>query len=155
MITLNLLALAIGVGLLLTLLVTEAFGIAAGGLHQGAVQQQIAGLEVLPGHLRLNRDLFFQCLAGFKLGLRGVPDEAAVKAYSIHYIVAGVDALGAGKLSVGPPYFNSVFIPLMLPVALITVVAAYLRRRRLMGSAEAVARRARASGRVAAQVLFR
>ena len=32
MITLNLLALAIGVGLLLTLLVTEAFGITAGGL---------------------------------------------------------------------------------------------------------------------------
>ncbi len=32
MITLNLLALAIGIGLLVTLLVTEAFGIAAGGL---------------------------------------------------------------------------------------------------------------------------
>ena len=32
MITLNLLALAIGVGLLVTLFVTEAFGIAAGGL---------------------------------------------------------------------------------------------------------------------------
>ncbi len=26
-----------------------------------------------------------------------------------------VDALGMGKLSVGPPYFNSVFVPLMIP----------------------------------------
>ena len=30
-----------------------------------------------------------------------------------------VDALGFGKLSVGPPYFNAVFVPLMLAVALI------------------------------------
>lgn len=40
MITLNLLALAIGVGLMVTLLVTEAFGIAAGGL-------------VVPGYMAL------------------------------------------------------------------------------------------------------
>jgi poly-gamma-glutamate biosynthesis protein PgsC/CapC len=40
MITLNLLALAIGIGLLLTLLITEAFGIAAGGL-------------VVPGYMAL------------------------------------------------------------------------------------------------------
>lgn len=40
MITLNLLALAIGVGLIITLLVTEAFGIAAGGL-------------VVPGYMAL------------------------------------------------------------------------------------------------------
>jgi poly-gamma-glutamate biosynthesis protein PgsC/CapC len=40
MITLNLLALAIGVGLVITLLVTEAFGIAAGGL-------------VVPGYMAL------------------------------------------------------------------------------------------------------
>ena len=40
MITLNLLALAIGIGLLVTLLVTEAFGIAAGGL-------------VVPGYMAL------------------------------------------------------------------------------------------------------
>jgi cytochrome c-type biogenesis protein CcmF len=26
-----------------------------------------------------------------------------------------IDALGAGKLSVGPPYFDAVFVPLMLP----------------------------------------
>ncbi|HEX7028162.1 MAG TPA: heme lyase CcmF/NrfE family subunit [Gammaproteobacteria bacterium] len=30
-----------------------------------------------------------------------------------------MDALGAGKISVGPPYFNRVFIPLMVPLALI------------------------------------
>jgi cytochrome c biogenesis factor len=28
-----------------------------------------------------------------------------------------IDALGAGKLSVGPPYFDAVFVPLMLPFA--------------------------------------
>ncbi len=27
-----------------------------------------------------------------------------------------IDALGAGKISVGPPYFNTVFVPLMLPL---------------------------------------
>jgi len=27
-----------------------------------------------------------------------------------------IDALGGGKLSVGPPYFNSVFVPLMVPL---------------------------------------
>ena len=30
-----------------------------------------------------------------------------------------LDALDAGKISVGPPYFNSVFVPLMLPLALL------------------------------------
>ena len=30
-----------------------------------------------------------------------------------------VDALGLGKLSVGPPYFNTVFVPLMAPLALL------------------------------------
>jgi len=29
-----------------------------------------------------------------------------------------LDALGLGKISVGPPYFNSIFIPLMLPLAI-------------------------------------
>lgn len=28
-----------------------------------------------------------------------------------------IDALGGGKLSVGPPYFNTVFVPLMIPLA--------------------------------------
>jgi cytochrome c-type biogenesis protein CcmF len=30
-----------------------------------------------------------------------------------------IDALGLGKLSVGPPYFDSVFVPLMVPVVLL------------------------------------
>jgi len=30
-----------------------------------------------------------------------------------------VDALGLGKISVGPPYFNAVFVPLMLPLVVI------------------------------------
>ena len=30
-----------------------------------------------------------------------------------------MDALGVGKISVGPPYFNAVFVPLMLPLALL------------------------------------
>jgi cytochrome c-type biogenesis protein CcmF len=30
-----------------------------------------------------------------------------------------IDALGLGKLSVGPPYFNAVFIPLMAPLAIV------------------------------------
>jgi cytochrome c-type biogenesis protein CcmF len=30
-----------------------------------------------------------------------------------------VDALGLGKISVGPPYFNTVFVPLMVPMVLL------------------------------------
>lgn len=38
-----------------------------------------------------------------------------------------VDALNLGKLSVGPPYFNSVFGPLMVPVLIFMVVGSYTR----------------------------
>ena len=38
-----------------------------------------------------------------------------------------IDAFGWGKISVGPPYFNSVFIPLMTPLLLMCGVAVYLR----------------------------
>ncbi|MFO1352073.1 MAG: heme lyase CcmF/NrfE family subunit [Gammaproteobacteria bacterium] len=38
-----------------------------------------------------------------------------------------VDALGLGKLSVGPPYFNTVFAPLMAVLALIMVVGTATR----------------------------
>lgn len=41
-----------------------------------------------------------------------------------------VDALGQGKISVGPPYFNSVFIPLMAPLALLIGVGPLLRWKR-------------------------
>src|SRR3546814_8855910 len=33
-----------------------------------------------------------------------------------------LDALGLGKLSVGPPYFNTVFIPLMVPALVLMAV---------------------------------
>jgi len=38
-----------------------------------------------------------------------------------------VDALGAGKLSVGPPYFNAVFVPLMVPILFLIGVAPFVR----------------------------
>ena len=38
-----------------------------------------------------------------------------------------IDALGMGKLSVGPPYFNAVFIPLMAPLALLVGVGMMIR----------------------------
>ncbi|MDH3693168.1 MAG: heme lyase CcmF/NrfE family subunit [Gammaproteobacteria bacterium] len=41
-----------------------------------------------------------------------------------------LDALGAGKISVGPPYFNSVFIPLTAPLAVLVGIGAMLRWKR-------------------------
>ncbi|MCM8613977.1 heme lyase CcmF/NrfE family subunit [Accumulibacter sp.] len=38
-----------------------------------------------------------------------------------------IDALGAGKLSVGPPYFDAVFVPLMLPAVFLMGVAPFVR----------------------------
>ncbi len=38
-----------------------------------------------------------------------------------------LDALGMGKISVGPPYFNSVFVPLTVPLALMVGVGALAR----------------------------
>ncbi len=38
-----------------------------------------------------------------------------------------VDALGLGKISVGPPYFNSVFVPLMTPVLFLTGIGPLAR----------------------------
>ena len=38
-----------------------------------------------------------------------------------------IDALGAGKLSVGPPYFDAVFVPLMLPVLFLIGIAPFAR----------------------------
>jgi cytochrome c-type biogenesis protein CcmF len=38
-----------------------------------------------------------------------------------------VDALGLGKISVGPPYFEAVFVPLMVPVVLLMVVGPFIR----------------------------
>lgn len=38
-----------------------------------------------------------------------------------------LDALGLGKISVGPPYFDSVFMPLMAPVIFLMAVGPYAR----------------------------
>jgi len=38
-----------------------------------------------------------------------------------------LDALGVGKISVGPPYFESVFVPLTIPLALLLGVGAMMR----------------------------
>ncbi|MCF6254524.1 MAG: c-type cytochrome biogenesis protein CcmF, partial [Thiomicrorhabdus sp.] len=33
-----------------------------------------------------------------------------------------IDALGMGKMSVGPPYFNAVFVPLMVPLLIMMII---------------------------------
>jgi cytochrome c-type biogenesis protein CcmF len=38
-----------------------------------------------------------------------------------------IDALGLGKLSVGPPYFNTVFVPIMVPLAFLAAVGPLAR----------------------------
>ncbi len=38
-----------------------------------------------------------------------------------------LDALNLGKLSVGPPYFETVFVPLMTPVVVLMMLGAFLR----------------------------
>ncbi|MFZ2266448.1 MAG: heme lyase CcmF/NrfE family subunit [Azonexus sp.] len=38
-----------------------------------------------------------------------------------------IDALGVGKISVGPPYFNAVFVPVMSPVLFLMGVAPFAR----------------------------
>ena len=38
-----------------------------------------------------------------------------------------IDALGVGKISVGPPYFNAVFVPVMAPVAFLMGIAPFAR----------------------------
>ncbi|HYC42095.1 MAG TPA: heme lyase CcmF/NrfE family subunit [Noviherbaspirillum sp.] len=38
-----------------------------------------------------------------------------------------LDALGLGKISVGPPYFEAVFVPLMIPVLVLMAAAPFVR----------------------------
>jgi len=38
-----------------------------------------------------------------------------------------LDAFGLGKISVGPPYFNAVFVPMMVPVLILLGVAPWMR----------------------------
>ena len=41
----------------------------------------------------------------------------------------GLEAMGGAKISIGPPYFNSVLVPIMLPVAVIVGLAMFTRWR--------------------------
>ena len=41
-----------------------------------------------------------------------------------------VDALGLGKISVGPPYFNMVLVPLMVPMIMVMAIGPFLSWRR-------------------------
>jgi cytochrome c-type biogenesis protein CcmF len=50
-----------------------------------------------------------------------------------------IDALGLGKLSVGPPYFNAVFVPLMVPLLFLVAAGPFARWKE--ASAGAIARR--------------
>ena len=56
-----------------------------------------------------------------------------------------VDALNLGKLSVGPPYFNAVFVPIMVPVLFLMAVGTYSRWK-----TDSIAELARKMGLVAA-----
>jgi cytochrome c-type biogenesis protein CcmF len=65
-----------------------------------------------------------------------------------------VDALGLGKISVGPPYFNAVFVPLMVPAVVLMAVGPLARWKNASLPALAVRLRwAFASGVAAALVL--
>jgi cytochrome c-type biogenesis protein CcmF len=50
-----------------------------------------------------------------------------------------IDALGLGKLSVGPPYFNAVFVPLMVPLLFLVATGPFARWKE--ASVRAIARR--------------
>jgi cytochrome c-type biogenesis protein CcmF len=54
-----------------------------------------------------------------------------------------IDALGMGKLSVGPPYFNAVFVPVMVPLLLLMAVGPLAHWKH--ADLKAIARRLRVS----------
>ena len=56
------------------------------------------------------------------------PGVAAVLLGTLYPLA--VDALGLGKISVGPPYFNAVFIPLTAPLAMLVGIGALARWKR-------------------------
>ncbi|HSC46646.1 MAG TPA: heme lyase CcmF/NrfE family subunit, partial [Gammaproteobacteria bacterium] len=58
-----------------------------------------------------------------------------------------VDAFGLGQISVGPPYFNSVFIPVMLPFLILIGIGPYVRWKH--GDPAATVRLLRIAGPVA------
>jgi cytochrome c-type biogenesis protein CcmF len=54
-----------------------------------------------------------------------------------------IDALGMGKLSVGPPYFNAVFVPVMVPLLLLMAIGPMAHWKH--ADLKAIARRLRVS----------
>ena len=58
-----------------------------------------------------------------------------------------IDALGVGKISVGPPYFNAVFVPVMTPVLFLMGVGPFARWKEAstMGGTAAITRSISAS----------
>ncbi|HMM53479.1 MAG TPA: heme lyase CcmF/NrfE family subunit [Candidatus Desulfobacillus sp.] len=87
--------------------------------------------------------LFLFALRAPKVGLGGafglVSRESLLLVNNVLLVVAAasvmlgtlyplfVDALGLGKLSVGPPYFHAVFVPLMVPVLLLMAPGPLMR----------------------------
>ena len=63
-----------------------------------------------------------------------------------------LDALGGGKVSVGPPYFNATFVPLMVPMILAMGVGPLLSWKR--GDLEGALARLKFAGAVAGIVAF-
>ena len=59
-----------------------------------------------------------------------------------------LDALGGGKVSVGPPFFNAVFVPLMIPMVLVMAAGPFLSWKR--GEALSALARLRLAGGLAA-----
>jgi cytochrome c-type biogenesis protein CcmF len=58
-----------------------------------------------------------------------------------------IDAMGLGKLSVGPPYFNAVFVPLMVPLLFLVAAGPFARWKE--ASVGAIARKLAIPGAVA------
>ncbi|WP_085316598.1 heme lyase CcmF/NrfE family subunit [Derxia lacustris] len=64
-----------------------------------------------------------------------------------------LDALGLGKISVGPPYFDAVFVPLAIPLALLTGVGPLLAWKRASAREVLLRLRPVAAGAVAFALL--
>jgi len=47
-----------------------------------------------------------------------------------HAVSAFLDALNLGKISVGPPYFDSVFVPIMAPLVFLMGIGPIARWKR-------------------------
>jgi cytochrome c-type biogenesis protein CcmF len=98
----------------------------------------LAAYSGLPLMLYAFRARSLEAEGGFKL----VSREAFLLANNILFVIAAgtvlfgtlspliVDALGYGKISVGPPYFDAVFVPLMAPALFLMGVGPLARWKR-------------------------